>query len=95
MLASSESSRDTTFTQSIKAQERPNLNSNSNLRFLFHTRISVQIFLPFIHSVHSAQAELLVSLKGSSVGVLVCGQRNLRQEVAKICFFWVGRESSI
>lgn len=47
LLASSESSRDITFTQSIKAQERPNLNSKSTLRFLYHTRISVKIFLPF------------------------------------------------
>ncbi|KAL1192218.1 Ferric reduction oxidase 3 [Cardamine amara subsp. amara] len=29
--------------------------------------------------------KLLVGLKGSSVGVLVCGPRKMRQEVAKIC----------
>ncbi|CAL9213310.1 unnamed protein product [Arabidopsis halleri] len=31
--------------------------------------------------------KLLVGLKGSSVGVLVCGPRKMRQEVAKICSF--------
>lgn len=31
------------------------------------------------------KSELLVGLKGSSVGVLVCGPRKMRQEVAKIC----------
>ncbi|ESQ36789.1 hypothetical protein EUTSA_v10006972mg [Eutrema salsugineum] len=31
--------------------------------------------------------KLLVGLKGSSVGVLVCGPRKMRQEVAKICSY--------
>lgn len=33
------------------------------------------------------KAELLVGFKGSSVGVLVCGPRKMREEVAKICSF--------
>ncbi|XP_013604165.1 PREDICTED: probable ferric reduction oxidase 1 isoform X1 [Brassica oleracea var. oleracea] len=38
-------------------------------------------------NIHCVKAELLVGLKGSSVGVLVCGPRKMRQEVAKICSF--------
>lgn len=38
-------------------------------------------------TVYYVKTELLVGLKGSSVGVLVCGPRKMRQEVAKICFF--------
>lgn len=40
-----------------------------------------------LNSVHCVKAELLVGLPGSSVGVLVCGPRKMRQEVAKICSF--------
>ncbi|KAG7655256.1 Ferredoxin-NADP reductase (FNR) nucleotide-binding domain [Arabidopsis suecica] len=47
--------------------------------------------LPEFTNIHYGERpnlnKLLVGLKGSSVGVLVCGPRKMREEVAKICSF--------
>ncbi|XP_020867678.1 ferric reduction oxidase 3, mitochondrial isoform X2 [Arabidopsis lyrata subsp. lyrata] len=47
--------------------------------------------LPKFTNIHYGERpnlnKLLVGLKGSSVGVLVCGPRKMREEVAKICSF--------
>ncbi|CAH8336710.1 unnamed protein product [Eruca vesicaria subsp. sativa] len=55
------------------------------------TESSPQQLLSQSTSIHYGERpnlnQLLVGLKGSSVGVLVCGPRKMRQEVAKICSF--------
>ncbi|KAF8111500.1 hypothetical protein N665_0074s0032 [Sinapis alba] len=55
------------------------------------TESSPQQLLSQSTSIHYGERpnlnKLLVGLKGSSVGVLVCGPRKMRQEVAKICSF--------
>lgn len=55
------------------------------------TESSPQQLLSQSTSIHYGERpnlnKLLVGLRGSSVGVLVCGPRKMRQEVAKICSF--------
>lgn len=48
LLASSESSRDITFAQSIKAQERPNLNSKSTFKIFISYTYQCEDFFTFL-----------------------------------------------
>jgi len=36
-------------------------------------------------------AEILLECEGSSIGVLVSGPKQMRQEVAEICSIWFGK----
>lgn len=64
--------------------ERPDLKSKY-MFYLYTQNLHKHSVYDHMFFVICMKAEILLETKGSSVGVMVCGPKKMRQKVAKIC----------